>query len=487
MNSNKLKIFSTILVLLTISLVSCDKEVSVSPVETFSIESGSIFISSNPSGAEIFVDGKPVGLFTPDTVKWLTDGDHEFVLKLDRFLDYSFVAETNNNTVNLFSYDYFSDPINFGSVSITSSPTNATIFLNDSLLASTTPFTATNLIPNSYKIKVTFPEHRDDSTQVVVLGGKHANVSISLSDTSNWVIFNNFNSPISNNTVSDIFIDNNDLVWFATQGSGIVQNKGKSWNYITTDNSNLPHNRVNTLTFSNSTGWITTINGLAKIENNLITTFANSAGRYISDAKIDNAGNTWVATEKGLVKIVGNTWTVYNTGNSDIPANFITAVEVDQNNHIWIGTNDFGVAEFDGDDTWFKYTKIINGLPGKSVKAIIADKENNIYAGFAPGGRNDDSRGGVAKFVNGEWIILELGLVNKMINSFYVSSSNLVWISTRAGLVKYKNETDFEIFNATNSPIPINDVLSIHPDSQNNLWISTNGGGIIKYKNFSVE
>ncbi len=348
-------------------------------------------------------------------------------------------------------------------------------------------FTVNNLIPNSYKIKVTFPEHRDDSTQVVVLGGKHSNVSISLSDTSNWVIFNNFNSPILNNTVSDIFIDNNDLVWFATQGSGIVQNRGKFWNYITTENSNLPHNRVNTLTFSNSTGWITTINGLAKIENSLITPFANLPGRYISDVKVDNTGNAWVATEKGLVKIVGNTWTVYNTGNSDIPANFITAVEVDQNNHIWIGTNDFGVAEFDGDESWFKYTKIINGLPGKSVKAIISDKENNIYAGFAPGGRNDDSRGGVAKFVNGEWITLELGLVNKMINSFYVSASNIVWISTRAGLVKYNNATDFEIFNATNSPIPINDVLSIHPDSQNNLWISTNGGGVIKYKNFSVE
>ncbi len=486
------KYYLAFLIFVTLfAITSCDKEVSVSPTENFNFENGSIVISSTPSGAEIFVDGKTTGLFTPDTVKWLKDGDHEFILKLDRFIDYSFVAETNNNTVNTFTYSYYSDTKNFGSISVNSFPTGANIFINDSLLAETTPFTIKNLIPEVYNVKISFAEHRDDSTKTLVHGGRDIAVSFTLSDTSKWVIYNNSNSPIQNNTVSDIFIDNTDLIWFATQGNGIVQNKGKFWNNITSVNSNLPHNRVNTLTFNNSVGWITTINGLGKIENNSITSYSTGnsklPGRYTTDTQVDNSGNVWVATENGLLKISGNTWTVFNKSNSNIPANFITALAIDNNNHIWIGTNDFGVAEFDGIDKWYKYTKIINGLPGKSVKAIITDKDNNIYVGFAPGGRNDDSRGGVARFENGEWITLELGLTNRLINSFYVSNSNIVWISSRGGLVKYKNDSDFKTFTSSNSPIPINDVLAIHPDSQNNLWIATNGGGVIKYKNFSVE
>ena len=87
---NKKIKFSLMFFTIIASIISCDKEVSVSDPQQYETGTAKLYISTIPEGALIFVDGKNYGQHTPDTIKWLTSGTHEFKLKLDSYLDYSF-------------------------------------------------------------------------------------------------------------------------------------------------------------------------------------------------------------------------------------------------------------------------------------------------------------------------------------------------------------------------------------------------------------
>ncbi len=49
----------------------------------------------------------------------------------------------------------------------------------------------------------------------------------------------------------------------------------------------------------------------------------------MSSGVIDKVGNVWIGTQNGLVKYDWTYWINFNTNNSQIPANFITAIAYD--------------------------------------------------------------------------------------------------------------------------------------------------------------
>ena len=53
-------------------------------------EPGSIFITSNPAGAQIWLDGSNTSQVTPDTIKNVDEGVHNITLKLQEFIDTTF-------------------------------------------------------------------------------------------------------------------------------------------------------------------------------------------------------------------------------------------------------------------------------------------------------------------------------------------------------------------------------------------------------------
>ncbi len=511
-----MKKINKVLVFIVISLVlfSCDKKVSVSPNEIINYSNGSVFISSVPPGAQIIVDGKLSGFVTPDTIKWLKDGNHDFTLKLEYFLDHNFSLTTENNLIQEISYNYYLDSTNKGSLLLESAPIQCSIFLDDSILIEKTPAILSSLLPKKYKIKFSYPEHRSDSTIARVSANELTSVFLSLLDTTIWVNFNNENSKLTNNTVDDIFVDENNLVWMATR-EGIIQNNGSYWNYYNTTNSFLPNNIVHKIKKDKSnTIWIATIEGLSTIVNNSWTTFTSKnsmlPGDYISDVDFDNLGNTWVATDRGLLKINGSDWTIYNDSNSDIQGNFITALAIDQNNNnIWIGTNSFGISRFDGIDNWKHFKKAIppidtgdsesntfgfltktynytpdTALIGNAISALEVDNNGRVWAGFVPDPTKGEL-GGVEIYRDSLWKFIDFHLRDKRINDFYIGEQNQIWISTKSGLIQFKDFSDYKLFTAANSPLPTSNISAVYPNKKTNtLWIGTRTKGFVKFKNY---
>jgi len=480
-----------ILALTTLLIISCDKQVSVSQPEIHTFENAKVFIDSKPNHAEIFVDGKNTGLLTPDTVRWLSKGKHNFLLRLNRFPDIKFALLADSMQLFSYYYNYYSDPNNYGAISFKSTPDSAAIYLNDSLLDAITPYTKNLLFPDRYKVKFTYPEHRAESTYVNLSGGVTEQVFLSLPDTSQFVTYNDENSKIPGNTITDILVDNENTLWVGTSHEGLVKIKGSKWEFINKENSALEDNVINRIKKdADNNIWLATYFSIVKITPTgfFVYTKDNSGlpGEFVTDFDFDNNGNVWIGTKSGLAKFDGSNWTTYNVNNSGIPGDFVTAVAIEHDdNSIWIGTSSFGIAQFDGNSNW-KYYKDESSSDtyqflGNRISALVVDHNNVVWGGHKPN-LTEGIKGGISRVRKDRLFRIDIGLPNNLINKFYLADDNVLWIGTRSGLVRFVNEVEFSLIDASNSNLPINDILSVYPDRYNNLWIGTNGRGLIKFK-----
>lgn len=89
---------------------------------------------------------------------------------------------------------------------------------------------------------------------------------------------------------------------------------------------------------------------------------------------------TWIGTvQYGLGWSTDDTtWHVVDTANSDLPDNWISALQKDHANNLWVGTGYEGLAKFDG-SSWTVYNSTNTPLlPNVSVNAIAVDPSNNV-------------------------------------------------------------------------------------------------------------
>lgn len=164
-------------------------------------------------------------------------------------------------------------------------------------------------------------------------------------------------------------------------------------------------------------------------------------------------------------------WVDFKVINSGITSDFVTALEIDDNNKIWIGTDGNGLSVFNGIN-WINYNKTNTILTSDKITVIKKDNLGNIWIG---------TESGLAKYYNGAWEIFTT--LNSNIPNNYITSiaiySNEVWIGTKSGLVKYSNNT-FDVFNTNNSGLPDNWITALGFGFNNKLYIGTYYNGIVE-------
>lgn len=125
---------------------------------------------------------------------------------------------------------------------------------------------------------------------------------------------------------------------------------------------------IRCLAIENDFIWIGSTEGLLKF--NKITgekTFYNifNSGLpvdYVSAIAIDNEGNKWIGTDRGLVKFDGSNWIIYNQSNSELPSNSVQSIAIDNEGNKWLADYGGGVVKFDGVN-WTVYNTSNSGLP----------------------------------------------------------------------------------------------------------------------------
>ena len=203
-------------------------------------------------------------------------------------------------------------------------------------------------------------------------------------DGTTITYYNSENSDLPSNWVQGVTVDNNNHVWAACAYTAMAEFDGTTWTkHLNAEEMGLgiftlAHDRNNTI-------WVTKLDALMRYSNGEWTkipvpglSFENND--EITDIVCAADGSVWISTSKAGVGHYSNgTWTFYNTGNSDIPTNYIRATAVDSSGVLWLGSFQ-GLTSFDG-STWETRTKSNWVLPNDTISGIAVAPDNSLWVG----------------------------------------------------------------------------------------------------------
>jgi len=157
------------------------RKISVKAGETISINlnflqaTGSISVASSPSGASVYLDGSPKGT-TPKTITGVSAGAYTIKLSKSGYIAYTRTTsvkagETKRINVNLQQAT--------GSISVTSSPSGASVYLDGSPKGKT-PKTITGVSAGSHTIKLLKSGYKDSTRTTSVKAGETKRINVNL-------------------------------------------------------------------------------------------------------------------------------------------------------------------------------------------------------------------------------------------------------------------------------------------------------------------
>ena len=257
----------------------------------------------------------------------------------------------------------------------------------------------------------------------------------------------------------------------------------------------------------------------------------------VFDILQDSKGFLWFATQDGLNRFDGYTFTIYKHNIRDensLTGNFIRCIHEDKAGNLWIGTYNDGLNRFDPEtETFTRYQNNPDNpysISSVEVLDIVEDSTGALW--FAVGGAN----GGLNKFdPNTETFIhyqhdpgnpnslssnnlteiyidkvgiLWLGMAdgffskfnpkteiftpylhdpanpnsigNNLVNNIVGDQTGIMWLGTKDGLDKFDPKTETFIHYAHNpdnpNSITSGEVLSLLLDPNGTLWIGTQNG-----------
>jgi len=178
----------------------------------------------------------------------------------------------------------------------------------------------------------------------------------------------------------------------------------------------------------------------------------------------DSKGFIWFATDFGLTKFDGITYTNY-TKQDGLPSNFITSITETDNNTLWIATYDKGIVKLQNgifiDCPWYK--KYVDD----KLLQILADKENRVWF--------RDGKEKVGYIQNKVVTFFDINLftkdsISRTIHNLFKKTDGSLLFATSKGAFQFKNNTVTPQISGLNSS-----VYAIDEDSLKNLWLVLEG------------
>jgi len=251
------------------------------------------------------------------------------------------------------------------------------------------------------------------------------------------------------------------------------------------------------------------------------------SSRIIYTIYEDNEHRKWVGTYKGGVDIIDprrsgfHTIARDRTGANNVSSNFINSIFESKDNDLWVGTDGGGISVWRRDKNVFtNYANYqdqeLNSITSNSVPSIMEDYKGDIWSGSYGGGIERFNRG-TGRRKHYTCFNDETGKENPYVWRLYEDSRHTIWAATYvSGLLYYfdRNSDRFVPFNhetrdfvclmedhagrlwggasqgiykinkqeKTYSFYPVSKpVRAIFQDSRNDLWIGTEGLGLILF------
>ena len=317
-------------------------------------------------------------------------------------------------------------------------------------------------------------------------------------------------NSITNNYIVDIKQDNLGNIWVGT-ANGLSKIDTKT-DLITNYNMNdeeksLSHYNIGDILITKSGDVLVGTSDGLNIYNEKKDEFyrifnkdSDLSSQFIRSLAEDENQNIWVATNNGIDKIdIKNNKNIisFKTGHGkfDISENDIYVVRYDPKGYIWAGALKEGLNRIDINTNEVKQYKNDyrdeKSLPGNYVKDILRDSSGNLWVGTDNGlAKYNEQTENFATYKNK--IYDKTSLVNDEVFSIQEDESGLIWIGTYAGISMFDPNTNIEHYKKDpfdENSISDNSIHGIYEDKDGLLWVGTNSKGVnvINRKNYNVK
>jgi len=184
-------------------------------------------------------------------------------------------------------------------------------------------------------------------------------------------------------------------------------------------------------------------------------------------------GSLWVGTwSRGLSRFDGQTWMTFNKENSSV-GNAISALLQTQEGKIWAGSTDEGLSYYDG-SAWMKLPE----SEGKSVSSLLQSKDGTLWLGTTWG---KTEVLGLFHYDGQTWrhITTEDGLANNVIYCLLQTQEGTLWAGTYGGLSYYDGQRWRTI--TPEEGFPGEWIEALFQTRDGRLWVGTYGQGLFCY------
>lgn len=242
--------------------------------------------------------------------------------------------------------------------------------------------------------------------------------------------------------------------------------------------------------------WIATQDGLNKYDGQKVTHYyhdpenqSSLPGSWIVDIFSDSQGNLWVAGESGISLYIPEIDGFYNFTDSKeheliTGLKFRVISQVDDNT-IWFGTRNSGIAVFDM--TQSKFTALIDknsGLQSNKIMDISVDSEQNIYVATEDAGLLYSlSQSSFFQSFNLESAV---PLPTNKLRSILIDNKKRLWLgSINSGLILFDLDKGVlqHLQTSIENPYSIcsNSINDIYQDKDGYIYIATDSGGLCEW------
>ncbi|GAB7014799.1 PEGA domain-containing protein [Methanogenium cariaci] len=144
---------------------------------------GAISVTSNPSYAAVYLDGTYEGQTSPGRpfiISAVSAGSHTIMVRLSGYTDSVSTVTVNSGKTTTVNAELTPSGEGYGSLSVTSSPTGAEVYVNNAK-SGITPVTSDKVAPGSYTVTVRLAGYTEWSSVTEVQAGSTSYVSARLS------------------------------------------------------------------------------------------------------------------------------------------------------------------------------------------------------------------------------------------------------------------------------------------------------------------
>lgn len=273
-----------------------------------------------------------------------------------------------------------------------------------------------------------------------------------------------------------------ELIVVGTTDGGILLHDGDAWRQLNKDNSVLSTNRVQAvLVDRDGQIWAGTDAGLFRMNRNgqgavfNRSTTSNGIGsdniRALAGRRASNV--LWMAhPTQGASRFEGDSWQRFRSDNTKLPSSDVRGVRLFAGamGGLMFATADGAALYDEPDKDWYFYDTDNSGIASDNVTAVAVDAGGGLWFGTASAG--------VSRTLNPlTWDHYDTGegLGSNHVRDILVASDGTVWVATGGG-VSWFQDGAFSTANVVNAGLPSNSVRALAEDSQRHIWVATDSG-----------